>query len=664
MQLKPDSTVPGLWRREPSLVAGVHALIIGISEYPYLEDGSAVVSERLSNSGGLGQLEVCAKTAARFFDLLTSIGEIAGAPITTCRLLLSPRPDEREEVNSLSCNHYASADFEGLRTAIVNWGDDLYAGGRTTEPNVALFFFSGHGVEHTASPAILARDIFKQNAAGGGANRAFAVESLSRAVKTFGIDRALFFVDACRDAPIIAQLLNIVGEAPLKPVSGSNRRPDAVVCLQSTASGLKSYQHEQDPATIFGQAVLEALEGPPPSYRPYDTTTEPWRLVFQSLEAHVKGRVRDLLSKHTTTLLQPVEPYGNPYNGSMLVAHKYAPTLPSRSGDSPLSEMPPVGFTHIASSVDTQAQNIMKDFRSTTADQIRQWREQNPRTSSVSDLSNFGLMHQVFGHETITMPWQETMRLLDPETNGPIANGVVRLMAGHREERESRLTAWLDLLIDRGPGSSVWMSVGGRPGEPCYAVILPRDLHTPIPVRLDVTYENTLNGYVLKDLSARIADPSETTTPMPVTWSALWLAQRTEAFSDLASAGRSIGDFVLLENILDDKTSSPVAAAIAAATLLRCGALDYLHDWPRNLANWFEWLPDGPVLWAETLIRRFDAGQLDPSRAQSPFAQGLNRIEFGDSHPTSHSRERCPHRSSNFLCDVGGSRTASAQSDS
>ncbi len=311
----------------------------------------------------------------------------------------------------------------------------------------------------------------------------------------------------------------------------------------------------------------------------------------------------------------------------MLVAHKYAPTLPSRSGDSPLSEMPPVGFTHIASSVDTQAQNIMKDFRSTTADQIRQWREQNPRTSSVSDLSNFGLMHQVFGHETITMPWQETMRLLDPETNGPIANGVVRLMAGHREERESRLTAWLDLLIDRGPGSSVWMSVGGRPGEPCYAVILPRDLHTPIPVRLDVTYENTLNGYVLKDLSARIADPSETTTPMPVTWSALWLAQRTEAFSDLASAGRSIGDFVLLENILDDKTSSPVAAAIAAATLLRCGALDYLHDWPRNLANWFEWLPDGPVLWAETLIRRFDAGQLDPSRAQSPFAQGLNRIE-------------------------------------
>ncbi len=141
MQLKPDSTVPGLWRREPSLVAGVHALIIGISEYPYLEDGSAVVSERLSNSGGLGQLEVCAKTAARFFDLLTSIGEIAGAPITTCRLLLLPRPDEREEVNSLSCNHYASADFEGLRTAIVNWGDDLYAGGRTTEPNVALFFF-------------------------------------------------------------------------------------------------------------------------------------------------------------------------------------------------------------------------------------------------------------------------------------------------------------------------------------------------------------------------------------------------------------------------------------------------------------------------------------------------------------------------------------------
>jgi hypothetical protein len=29
-----------------------------------------------------------------------------------------------------------------------------------------------------------------------------------------------------------------------------------------------------------------------------------------------------------------------------------------------------------------------------------------------------------------------------------------------------------------------------------------------------------------------------------------------------------------------------------------------LLDWPRNLANWFEWLPDGPVLWVETLLRR------------------------------------------------------------
>ena len=52
------------------------------------------------------------------------------------------------------------------------------------------------------------------------------------------------------------------------------------------------------------------------------------------------------------------------------------------------------------------------------------------------------------------------------------------------------------------------------------------------------------------------------------------------------------------------KSESPVAAALAINYLIRSGDLDYLLDWPRNLANWFEWLPDGPILWAETLLRR------------------------------------------------------------
>jgi hypothetical protein len=77
---------------------------------------------------------------------------------------------------------------------------------------------------------------------------------------------------------------------------------------------------------------------------------------------------------------------------------------------------------------------------------------------------------------------------------------------------------------------------------------------------------------------------------------------RIEAFADLASAGRTVEQLLSLQAVVDEKSESPVAAAFAVNYLLRSGALEYLRDWPRNLANWFAWLPDDPVLWAETLI--------------------------------------------------------------
>jgi hypothetical protein len=49
--------------------------------------------------------------------------------------------------------------------------------------------------------------------------------------------------------------------------------------------------------------------------------------VFKNLESHVKQRVRELLARHSALKIQPVEPYGNPYNADMLVAEKPAPQV-------------------------------------------------------------------------------------------------------------------------------------------------------------------------------------------------------------------------------------------------------------------------------------------------------------------------------------------------
>jgi hypothetical protein len=53
------------------------------------------------------------------------------------------------------------------------------------------------------------------------------------------------------------------------------------------------------------------------------------------------------------------------------------------------------------------------------------------------------------------------------------------------------------------------------------------------------------------------------------------------------------------ELLLQAKMADPFGAAIGGYALLRLGRLDALHDWPLNLANWFEWLPDGAVIAGE-----------------------------------------------------------------
>jgi hypothetical protein len=67
---------------------------------------------------------------------------------------------------------------------------------------------------------------------------------------------------------------------------------------------------------------------------------------------------------------------------------------------------------------------------------------------------------------------------------------------------------------------------------------------------------------------------------------------------DLYSA-ESMGEWIpSAETMLEKKMNDPHAAAVGAYLLLRLKQFDRLHNWAKNLANWFEFLPDGCVIWA------------------------------------------------------------------
>ena len=85
MTLEPVSGTPGLWRHpqwQPGM-AGVHALIIGISAYPHLEDGTAPAPDTY----GLGQLLSSARTAARVFNWLRTDFHYPDLPVVWALLL-------------------------------------------------------------------------------------------------------------------------------------------------------------------------------------------------------------------------------------------------------------------------------------------------------------------------------------------------------------------------------------------------------------------------------------------------------------------------------------------------------------------------------------------------------------------------------------------------
>jgi hypothetical protein len=100
------------------------------------------------------------------------------------------------------------------------------------------------------------------------------------------------------------------------------------------------------------------------------------------------------------------------------------------------------------------------------------------------------------------------------------------------------------------------------------------------------------------------------------------------AYGPARRVGANIVDTA--ERMLQEKRDDPVSAAIAGYYLLVAGELNRLHDWTRNLADWFPWLPDGAVIHAWHLIRDTKPDLRGArQRLLQAEARGLPVVTFG-----------------------------------
>ncbi|MFP3558088.1 caspase family protein [Paraburkholderia sp. SIMBA_049] len=610
MTLQPDPTEKGLWRN-PNVAKtsrGAHALIVGISRYPFLGG----IPGNDWNTAGLEQLAVSASTAAQLFHWIDHQGAFGGTAIATCRLLLSPAPEEQASIDLVTDKYYRSANFSDIEASMRAWGNDIIGSKVGTDANVALFFFSGHGIENRGRHHLLAQDVLDQQSASGPAN-AIEVEPIMTALRGFGINTGFLLLDACRNNSYDVRGLGIEGRPVLTALIEALPGLTALTAFKATGSGKFAYQRPTDPATIFGQAVLQSLEGLPPEFVPYDRRVDPWKLAAAALDKFLKQHVRQQLASILSNSNQPTEMWGCPYDEAAVVALRRPPdaappasetipapsdTLPAPGGSGVPRDVPaPAPTTATAPPGETPpaplAERTARTFSHFQKIPLLILDNEN----SIGDPAT---MRQILGHDHLINHWLGTLTITDADSGEPISASMLRVSQAHRAESSELVTVWMDIPVPRHESRAFWVQSGSIGDNVC-AVILPSDPDEVVPARLDVTYlldpKDPLSAR-LHSMTARIGEPKEGEHD----WQVLWDAQREEQVEGLGAALDTLNHS--LEWLRGDWREffrvCPVVTAAAWTTLLRGGnfsALGQLYWRARHTES----IPDLVILQIETL---------------------------------------------------------------
>lgn len=245
-------------RSDSPVLAGTHALLIGVGAYPHLIAGG---KDLVDDPMGLGQLSSPPISALAFCAwLLGREGPIVGqfgfsnpeAPLASVEMLLSPAGDySLPDGSTVAVNN---ATKENIDKAFEAWRQRV-----TAHPNsIGVFYFCGHGIM-AATHHLLAAD-FGDNP-GNPWSKAFDLSSTIRALEREVSGPLYFFIDACRQIP--KSFAATLGANPLalrvvqlnKPVVNTSR-----LVLHATGEGALAFAVAAK-VSRFTDALVRSLSG-------------------------------------------------------------------------------------------------------------------------------------------------------------------------------------------------------------------------------------------------------------------------------------------------------------------------------------------------------------------------------------------------------------------
>lgn len=614
MSLQPVTTQPGLWR-DPAWtphMPGLYATVVGISAYPHLGGGQGA---RAADTFGLGQLDGSARTAARVFRWLRDGYRREGVPVVWCQLLLAPTSAFAAELAAEGLTHYVEPTYARLRDAIDEWTSFVpQQPAAAVNGSRTLLFYSGHGVQSSWWPQLLPADYLDP---GQGLKpklqHCIDIEELHRWINQSPVGEHLALIDACRNqfSPLASMGARGVGGFPAVPAGNA---PRTAALLSSTSADHVAFQVPGQPLTVFGQALVEAIEGVAPDG---DSVLD-WR----ELVDYIRPRVNFLLREAGSTQVQDVRPRVEG-DDRMIVTERVPPATPAAAGAAAAAAGAPPGAPVSMRGRRTRvgapppAQRVPSLPAAAAAPSLR-GPQGEQRTRALAERTraalrtneepialealrtSFEQAHRRMGHESTSVLWLGPNAVqLHALADGRALAGGVTVRAVARDERSGLVH--VDLVLDPGPGGVLMVfqakdSVQRRR----LGVALPTDEGETVPVRLALNLAPGPDGGPpqLQGLTARLGpDPGNDH------YGYLWSLCQRARFNSLAEAAEE-ADVGRLQEALDRSRRNPTAAVAGALLLVRAGRFDLLGDWPERLCQEAQTIPDATVILAACLHKR------------------------------------------------------------
>jgi hypothetical protein len=219
-----------------------HALVIGVGTYRHLEGGI----QPADNQWGLRQLPGASISAKRFVDWLRQSFHHPEAPLATIEHLITA-----PEGIALGSDE---PTMDAIRRKFFRWKERASAHAE----NIAIFYFSGHGVLKGTETGLLAADFAEPEIASLMFN-AIHVEETVQGMFSCRADRQCFIIDACRttEEPLLGAMTR-PGEA-LATASENDVRDIPQSVLFASGLNQSSYQLV-NAVSPFTKALIESLD--------------------------------------------------------------------------------------------------------------------------------------------------------------------------------------------------------------------------------------------------------------------------------------------------------------------------------------------------------------------------------------------------------------------